>query len=59
VGDPKKQAKNYERQYIEELFTAAYQQSLEYIPPSPASISLSEEDTRLIAFYLPQYHPIP
>ena len=53
-----KNIKDIERQYIEDLFITASQKSREYVPLSSTSISLTEHDPKLIAFYLPQYHPI-
>lgn len=46
-------------QYIMDLFDRAGQKSPEYVPLSKSHITLSEADIKLIAFYLPQYHPIP
>lgn len=46
-------------QYLKDLFDRAAQKSPEYVPLSRTHISLSEDDIKLISFYLPQYHPIP
>ena len=47
-----------EKQYIGELFNNAFQKSSEYVPLKNF-INLAEDDIKLIAFYLPQFHPIP
>jgi lipopolysaccharide biosynthesis protein len=54
-----KPSKNYQREYIENLFKSASQKSDEYVSVSSEEIILTEHDIRLIAFYLPQYYPIP
>lgn len=46
-------------QYIMDLLNRSGQKSPEYVPLSKSHINLSEDDIKLIAFYLPQYHPIP
>ena len=48
-----------EKQYILDLFNRAGQKSPEYVPLSQNHINLTDEDIKLITFYLPQYHPIP
>lgn len=48
-----------EKQYINELFNKASERSPEYVPLSKNFINLTEDDIKLIAFYLPQFHPIP
>ena len=48
-----------EKQYRDELFNKASQGSPEYVPLSKNFINLTEDDIKLIAFYLPQFHPIP
>jgi hypothetical protein len=55
---PQQQIEN-QRKYIENLIKSASQKSDEYVSVSIEAIILTENDIRLIAFYLPQYHPIP
>lgn len=47
------------QQYILDLFERASLKSPEYVPLSQENVNLLEEDIKFIAFYLPQYHPIP
>ncbi|MFZ3169374.1 MAG: glycoside hydrolase family 99-like domain-containing protein [Candidatus Methanoperedens sp.] len=48
-----------QKKYILDLFKRASQKSPEYVSLSEKHVNLTEDDIKLIAFYLPQYHPIP
>jgi glycosyltransferase involved in cell wall biosynthesis len=48
-----------DRQYINELFDRVAKKSEDYIPLTDAHLQLTPDDVKLIAFYLPQFHPIP
>jgi SAM-dependent methyltransferase/uncharacterized coiled-coil protein SlyX len=48
-----------EKVYISSLFDSHQTKSQEYIPLSDDHIILSENDLKIVAFYLPQFHPIP
>ncbi|PWB56952.1 MAG: hypothetical protein C3F06_00215 [Candidatus Methanoperedenaceae archaeon] len=48
-----------DKQYTLDLFNRASKKSPEYVALSQTNINLTENDIKLIAFYLPQYHPIP
>jgi lipopolysaccharide biosynthesis protein/ubiquinone/menaquinone biosynthesis C-methylase UbiE len=41
------------------IFNAANTKSSDYVPLSRKAVSLSPDDIKFIAFYLPQFHPIP
>lgn len=43
--------------YINDLFNNAYKKSDDFIEYNKNNFELSEDDIKLIAFYLPQYHP--
>jgi lipopolysaccharide biosynthesis protein len=45
--------------YISELLDRSTNKSGEYVPLSKSPIHRVDEDIKLIAFYLPQFHPIP
>jgi hypothetical protein len=45
--------------YTDLLLTARGQARDEFVPPSKENISINEALVKLIAFYLPQFHPIP
>ena len=47
------------RQYINDLLDRADEKSAEYVPLLENGINLTTDDIKIIAFYLPQYHPIP
>ena len=48
-----------DKKYIADLFERARDKSAEKIQISRDIMELEEDDVRLIAFYLPQFHPIP
>lgn len=51
---------NYsDKQYILDLYDRASRKSPEYVQLSQNHVNLTDDDIKLIAFYLPQYHPIP
>lgn len=45
--------------YMNDLFQRAGKLSTEYVPFSDTQVELTENDIKLIAFYLPQFHPFP
>lgn len=51
------QVKNDLNKYTADLFLRASSKSEEYVEKSSVPVSLSENDVKLIAFYLPQFHP--
>jgi glycosyltransferase involved in cell wall biosynthesis len=51
--------KEKEKQYIDEIFARVGTKSDDYVPLSDSAVVLREDDIKLIAFYLPQFHPIP
>lgn len=48
-----------ETQYIQELFRAADSKSPHYVKYKEACLPSQDFDVKLIAFYLPQFHPFP
>jgi len=54
-----KYTRNKKTRYIQDLYANSCFLSSSYISPSKDSISLNKDDIKLIAFYLPQFHPIP
>jgi glycosyltransferase involved in cell wall biosynthesis len=44
--------------YIHSIFSIP-EKSQDFVPSSKCQVSLPETDIKLIAFYLPQFHPIP
>lgn len=50
---------NIYKKYILNFLDISDHRSLEYMPLSPNYMNLMDNDVKLIAFYLPQYHPIP
>ncbi|WEK53924.1 MAG: glycoside hydrolase family 99-like domain-containing protein [Candidatus Cohnella colombiensis] len=55
----KKQINDQYMKYIHDGFTKGSLRSEEYIELSNDRFELNEDDINLIAFYLPQFHPIP
>lgn len=45
--------------YINDLFSRAAGQDPEYVPFTEVPYDFNEDDVKLIAFYLPQFHAIP
>jgi glycosyltransferase involved in cell wall biosynthesis len=45
--------------YLEDLFKRSSEKSSEYVSILSSNVELTEEDIKLIAFFLPQFHPIP
>lgn len=54
-----KHTRNKKTRYIQDLYANSCSLSSSYVSPSRDSISLKKDDIKLIAFYLPQFHPIP
>ncbi|MDI6896839.1 glycoside hydrolase family 99-like domain-containing protein [Methanocella conradii] len=48
-----------EKKYIADLFNMAKERPPEYVLLSQNRVELTGDDVKLIAFYLPQFHPIP
>ena len=46
-------------QYIADLFARSVSPSLEYVPIVKEDVDVTDCSIKLIAFYLPQFHPIP
>lgn len=55
----KDETNNICKQFIDDLFDIPNKTSSEYVPLTQNFINLTEKDIKLIAFYLPQFHPIP
>jgi hypothetical protein len=49
----------YKNEYSARLNTAKINLSLDYVPLAGDSIDKSRTKVKIIAFYLPQFHPIP
>lgn len=47
------------KKYISDIIFRASQKSPDFVPLMEDSINLQEKDIKLIAYYLPQFHPIP
>jgi O-antigen biosynthesis protein len=45
--------------YLAELFTRSANPSPDYVPIMQEDVGVTEPQVKLIAFYLPQFHPIP
>ena len=45
--------------YLDSIFDISSEKSVDYVPSSECQIPPPETDIKLIAFYLPQFHPIP
>ncbi|MFC5469667.1 glycoside hydrolase family 99-like domain-containing protein [Cohnella suwonensis] len=50
---------NQRDKYINDLLFRSSSKSPDYVPYSNESINAKDYDVKLIAFYLPQFHPIP
>jgi hypothetical protein len=48
-----------ESRYLLDQFARSSEKSPDYIPYLKSYLDLTDKDIKLIAFYLPQYHPIP
>ena len=46
-------------QYVAEIFTRSAGPSPDYLPIMRTDVEVTEPGVKLIAFYLPQFHPIP
>ena len=46
-------------EHTRNLFEKSYEKSIDYVPFGKTDFMLYENDPKLIAFYLPQFHPIP
>ena len=46
-------------QYIADLFARSASPGLEYVPIAKEDVDVTDCSIKLIAFYLPQFHPIP
>ncbi|WP_162199193.1 glycoside hydrolase family 99-like domain-containing protein [Methanoculleus sediminis] len=59
INDAPAQNSGNEIRYIHDLFDRGGKTSQDYVPLSEESVTVAENDVKLIAFYLPQFHPIP
>src|SRR5688572_16661606 len=57
VDDPRRAA--YERTYLRALGMARKRLGPEFVPEAPADPRARPAQVRVLAFYLPQFHPIP